>query len=279
VSAVTHSSRGACRIIRQFVEGSRKAEPEFGLTAKELAPKHPEWKTTQPFQGVLGGDVKAVAAAGEKGLMELLGATHTGMTTAAFEQIAKNWLATAQHPKFHRLYTDCVYQPMLELLAYLRANGFKTYIVSGGGVEFMRPFTEKAYGIPPEQVIGSTLKTKFELVNGQPVLMRTPEIDSIDDQAGKPMNINKIIGRRPIAAFGNSDGDQQMLEWTAAGSGARFMLLVHHDDAVREYAYDRQSHIGKLDKALDEATSKHWTVVSLKNDWKTIFSPMGAASQ
>ncbi len=246
---------------------------------KELAPKHPEWKTTQPFQGVLEGDQKAVLATGEKGLMELLGTTHTGMTTAEFEQIVKDWLAKAQHPKFHRLYTDCIYQPMLEVLAYLRANGYKTYIVSGGGVEFMRPFTEKAYGIPPERVIGSTLKTKFEFRDGTPVLMRTTEIDSIDDGTGKPININKIIGRRPIAAFGNSDGDQQMLEWTAAGSGARFMLLVHHDDAEREYAYDRQSPIGKLDKALDEANAKHWTVVSMKNDWKTIFPPLGSASQ
>jgi phosphoglycolate phosphatase-like HAD superfamily hydrolase len=241
---------------------------------KQLAPKHPEWKTTQPFKGVLEGDTKAVLASGEKGLMQLFAATSTGMTTEEFEKIAQDWLATAKHPKFNRLYTDCIYQPMLEVLAYLRANGFKTYIVSGGGVEFMRPFTEKAYGIPPEQVIGSTIKTKFEIgANGQPVLMRLPELDFIDDQAGKPVNINKIIGRRPVAAFGNSDGDLQMLQWTAAGSGARLMLLVHHDDGVREYAYDRQSHVGQLDKAWDEAVAKRWVVVSMKDDWKTIFPP------
>jgi len=240
---------------------------------KELASQHPEWKTTQPFQGVLEGDMKAVAAAGEKGLVQLLAATHSGMTTVQFEKIASNFLATARHPKFHRPYTECVYQPMLELLAFLRANGFKTYIVSGGGVEFMRPMTEKVYGVPPEQVIGSAVKTKYEFQNGQPVLMRLPEIDTIDDKEGKPENISKIIGRRPLAAFGNSDGDQQMLEWTAAGPGLRLMLLVHHDDAEREYAYDRASAIGKLDKALDEAHSKGWVVVSMKNDWKAMFPP------
>jgi phosphoserine phosphatase len=238
---------------------------------KELAPAHPEWKATQPFQGVLEGDVKAVAASGETGLMKLFAATSTGMTTAEFEQIVKTWLSSARHPRFDRPYTACIYQPMLEVLAYLRANGFKTYIVSGGGVEFMRPWTAKAYGIPPEQVIGSTLKTKYELRNGQPFLVRLTELDSLDDETGKPININKIIGRRPIAAFGNSDGDLQMLQWTAAGPGARLMLLVHHDDAVREYAYDRQSHFGRLDKAWDEAVAKHWTVVSMKDDWKTIF--------
>jgi phosphoserine phosphatase len=244
---------------------------------KALAPQHPEWKTTQPFQGVLEGDAKAVAATGEKGLMQLMGATHAGMTTTEFEEIVSDWLAKARHPRFNRPYTECIYQPMLELLAYLRANGFKTYIVSGGGVEFMRPWAEKAYSIPPEQVIGSTLKTKFEMREGEPVLMQTAEIDSIDDGPGKPVNINKIIGRRPIAAFGNSDGDQQMLEWTAAGSGARLMLLVHHDDAARESAYDRTSHIGKLDKAWDEAVSRHWMVVSMKDDWKTVFPPASAS--
>jgi phosphoserine phosphatase len=244
---------------------------------KELAPAHPEWKTTQPFQGVLEGDIKAVAASGEAGLMKLFAATSTGMTTAEFEQIVKTWLSTSRHPKFKRPYTECIYQPMLELLAYLRASGFKTYIVSGGGVEFMRPWAEKAYGIPPEQVIGSTLKTKFELRDGQPVLVRLTELDSLDDETGKPININRIIGRRPIAAFGNSDGDLQMLQWTAAGPGSRLMLLVHHDDAAREYAYDRASHFGKLDKAWDEAVAKHWTVVSMKDDWKTIF-PVGSGS-
>jgi phosphoserine phosphatase len=240
---------------------------------KELAPSHPEWKTTQPFQAVMEGDVKAVAASGEAGLMKLFAATSTGMTTAEFEQIVTKWLFSAHHPKYQRPYTKCIYQPMLELLTYLRANGFKTYIVSGGGVEFMRPWAEKTYGIPPEQIIGSTLKTKFELRDGQAVLVRLAELDSIDDGPGKAVNINKIIGRRPVAAFGNSDGDLQMLQWTAAGSGARFMLIVHHDDAVREYAYDRQSHIGRLDKAWDEAVARHWTVVSMKDDWKTIFPP------
>jgi len=241
---------------------------------KELAPKHPEWKDTQPFKGALEGDMQAVAATGEKGLTQLMAATHTGMTTEQFEKIAADWLATARHPKFNHLYTECVYQPMLELLAYLRTNGFKTYIVSGGGVEFMRPMTERVYGVPPEQVIGSAIKTRYELKDGKPVLMRLPQIDSIDDKEGKPENISRIIGRRPLAAFGNSDGDQQMLEWTAAGSGARLMLLVHHDDASREYAYDRESSMGRLDKALDEAQAKGWVVVSMKNDWKTIFPPV-----
>ncbi|WP_058187548.1 HAD family hydrolase [Terracidiphilus gabretensis] len=240
---------------------------------KDLAPKHPAWKTTQPFKGVLEGDIKAVAATGEKGLIELMAATHAGVTVEQFQKIVADWLATAQHPKFKRSYTECVYQPMLELLAYLRANGFKTYIVSGGGVEFMRPWTEKIYGIPPEQVVGSSIKTKFEMVDGKLDLMRLPDINFIDDGPGKPVGINQFIGRRPIAAFGNSDGDQQMLEWTAEGDGLRFMLLVHHTDAVREYAYDRKSSVGRLDKALDEANAKRWTVVDMKNDWKTIFPP------
>jgi hypothetical protein len=203
-----------------------------------------------------------------------MAATHAGMSVEQFHQIVTDWLATAQQPRLKRPYTQCVYQPMLELLAYLRANGFKTYIVSGGGVEFMRPWTEKVYGIPPEQVVGSSIKTKFEIVDGKPELMRLPEINFIDDKEGKPVGINQHIGRRPIAAFGNSDGDQQMLEWTAAGDGPRFMLLVHHTDAAREYAYDRQSSFGRLDKALDEANAKGWTVVDMKNDWKTIFPPM-----
>jgi len=239
----------------------------------QLAPKHPAWKTTQPFKGVLEGDAKAVAATGEKGLMQLMAATHTGMTVDEFQKTLSGWLATAQHPRFKRPYTQCVYQPMLELLAYLRAHGFKTYIVSGGGVEFMRPWTEQVYGIPPEQVVGSSVKTKFEIVNGKPQLMRLPDIDFIDDKEGKPVGINQYIGRRPIAAFGNSDGDQQMLEWTTAGPGPHFALLVHHTDAAREYAYDRQSSMGRLDKALDEAHAKGWIVVDMKNDWKTIFPP------
>jgi hypothetical protein len=244
---------------------------------KALAPKHPEWKQQQPFKAVLDGDLKAMAASGEQGFVKLMLETHAGMTTSEFEQIVSEWLATARHPRFHRPYTECVYQPMLELLAYLRASGFKTYIVSGGGIEFMRPWTEKVYGIPPEQVVGSSIKTKFEMRDGQPVLMRLPEVDFTDDKTGKPVGINKFIGRRPVAAFGNSDGDQQMLEWTAAGKGARFMLLVHHTDAAREYAYDRHSSIGHLDKALDEANARGWTVVDMKRDWKTVFPPARSA--
>ena len=240
---------------------------------KQLAVAHPEWRTTQPFRAVLEGDREALAASGEKGLIELIAATHAGMTVEQFEKMVGGWIATAQHPRFKRPYTQCVYQPMLELLAYLRGNGFKTYVVSGGGIEFMRPWTEKTYGIPPEQVIGSSIKTRYETVDGKPELMRLPELNFIDDKDGKPEGINQYIGRRPIAAFGNSDGDRQMLEWTAGGTGARLMLLVHHTDAVREYAYDRASPIGRLDVALDEALAKGWTVVDMKRDWKTIFPP------
>ena len=238
---------------------------------KALAPQHPEWKEQEPFASVLKGDVKAALAGGEKALMEMVMATHTGMTTAEFEKIVKDWIATARHPKTGRLYTEMVYQPMLELIGYLRANGFKTFIVSGGGIEFMRPWTERVYGIPPEQVVGSSVKTKFELRDGRPVLVRLPELNFVYDGAGKAIGINHHIGRRPIAAFGNSDGDLQMLEWNAAGSGARFCLYVHHDDAVREWAYDRQSQVGRLDKGLDEAKAKGWTVVSIKDDWKAVF--------
>jgi phosphoglycolate phosphatase-like HAD superfamily hydrolase len=241
---------------------------------KALAPQHPEWKTTPPYQAVLEGDMKALAAAGEKGLLEVIAVTHTGMTTDEFSKIVADWTATAQHPRFKRPYIECVYQPMLELLAYLRANGFKTFIVSGGGVEFMRVFADKVYGIPPEQVVGSSGVVKFQMgADGKPVLLKEAKVEFIDDGPGKPVGINRFIGRRPIFAFGNSDGDQQMLEWTAAGSGARFMGLVHHTDAEREWAYDRTSHIGRLDKALDEANAKGWTVVSMKDDWKTIFPP------
>jgi phosphoglycolate phosphatase-like HAD superfamily hydrolase len=237
-----------------------------------LAPQHSEWKTTQPFKAVLEKDMPALAAAGEKGLLEIVAATHTGITVEDFTKTVLDWIATAQHPRFKRPYTDLVYQPMIELLAYLRANGFKTFIVSGGGIEFMRPWTEKIYGIPPEQVVGSSGVVKFEMgADGKPVLMKLPQIEFVDDGPGKPVGINRFIGRRPIFAFGNSDGDQQMLEWTAAGGGARFMGLVHHTDAVREYAYDRDSKVGKLDKALDEATAKGWTIVDMKQDWKTIF--------
>ena len=238
---------------------------------KALAPAHPEWKDKQPFKAALDGDLKTVAAGGEHALVELIMATHAGMTTDAFAQVVKDWLATAKHPRFNRPYTELVYQPMLELLAYLRANGFKTYIVSGGGIEFMRPWTEKVYGIPPEQVVGSSIKTRFELRDGTPVLVRLPEINFIDDKAGKPVGIQMHIGRRPIAAFGNSDGDLQMIQWTTAGPGARFGLIVHHTDADREYAYDRQSSVGRLDKALDEAGRHGWTVVDMKQDWKRIF--------
>ncbi|MEZ5582656.1 MAG: HAD family hydrolase [Candidatus Competibacteraceae bacterium] len=238
---------------------------------KALAPQHPEWKDQQPFKAVLEGDKKALAESGEEGLLELVMASHAGNTTEEFTTIVTDWLATAKHPKFGRPYTELIYQPMLELLTYLRANGFKTYIASGGGIEFMRPWVEQVYGIPPEQVIGSSIKTKYEVRDGKPVLVRLPEIHFIDDKAGKPAGINQHIGRRPIAAFGNSDGDFQMLEWTTAGEGRRLGLIVHHDDAEREYAYDRESHIGRLNKGLDEAENRGWIVVSMKRDWKRIF--------
>jgi phosphoglycolate phosphatase-like HAD superfamily hydrolase len=238
---------------------------------KALAPQHPEWKDRQPFKAILEDDAKSLLAFGEKGIGELVMATHAGVTTDEFETIVRNWVATAKHPRFNRPFTDLVYQPMLELLAYLRDNGFRTYIVSGGGVEFMRPWAEKAYGIPPGQVIGSSIKTKFEMRDGTPILLRQPEVDFIDDGPGKPVGIHKFIGWRPLAAFGNSDGDLQMLQWTAAGDGSRFMLLVHHTDAEREWAYDRHSPVGRLDKALDEAQQRGWTVVDMKADWKRIF--------
>jgi len=238
---------------------------------RTLAPQHPEWQTNEPFASILKGDPKGLMAGGERGLVEVIMATHAGNTTDEFEQIVKDWIATAKHPKTGKLYTEMVYQPMLEVLAYLRANGFRNFIVSGGGIEFMRPWTEKVYGIPPEQVVGSSVKTKFELRDGQPVLVRLPEVNFNDDKGGKPVGINQHIGRRPIAAFGNSDGDLQMLQWTAAGSGARFCLYVHHDDGEREYAYDRKDTLARLDKGLDEAAAKGWTVVSMKNDWKTVF--------
>ena len=239
---------------------------------KALAPQHPEWKTTEPFASLLKGEVKGALAGGEKAMLEIIMATHAGMSPQEFEQTVKDWVATAKHPKTGRLYTEMVYQPMVELLAYLRAHGFKTFIVSGGGIEFMRAFAEKVYGIPPEQVVGSSIKTKFEMSADRPVLMRLPQINFFDDGPGKPVAINEHIGRRPIAAFGNSDGDLQMLQWTAAGSGPRFCLYVHHTDAEREWAYDRSAHIGKLDKGLDEATQRGWTVVDMKKDWKRVFA-------
>jgi phosphoglycolate phosphatase-like HAD superfamily hydrolase len=238
---------------------------------KVLAPQHPEWKTQEPFASVLKGDLKGALAGGERALGQLFMATHAGMTSEEFGQCVRDWIATAKHPNTGRLLTEMVYQPMLELLAYLRASGFKTFIVSGGGIEFMRPWSERVYGIPPEQVIGTSIKTKFELRDGQPVLVRLPELNFMDDGPGKPVGIQMHIGRRPLAAFGNSDGDLQMLQWTAAGSGPRFCLYVHHTDGDREWAYDRASSIGRLDKGLDEAQARGWTVASMKDDWKTIF--------
>jgi phosphoglycolate phosphatase-like HAD superfamily hydrolase len=239
---------------------------------RAMAAQHPEWKTKQPFKDVLDGDMKALAASGEKGLLEIIAATHTGMTVDEFSKTVLEWTATARHPRFKRPYIELIYQPMLELLRYLRANDFKTFIVSGGGIEFMRPWTEKVYGIPPEQVVGSSGVTKFEIKpDGRASLLKLPKVEFIDDGPGKPVGINRFIGRHPIFAFGNSDGDLQMLQWTAAWPGARFMGIVHHTDAEREYAYDRTSHIGKLDKALDEGTRRGWTIVSMKTDWKQIF--------
>ena len=238
---------------------------------KALAPKHPEWKQKQPFRGILDGDMKAVVAAGEKGLLEVIGATHAGSTTEEFEKIVTDWMATARHPTLNRPYTDLVFQPMLELLAFLRANGFKTFIVSGGGVEFMRPWTERVYGIPPEQVVGSRAKVQYQVKDGRPELLRLAAIDHIDDKAGKPVGIHQVIGRRPIAAFGNSDGDFEMLEWTTAGSGPRFGLIVHHTDAAREWAYDRDSHIGTLARALDESPRRGWILADMKQDWRIIY--------
>jgi phosphoglycolate phosphatase-like HAD superfamily hydrolase len=240
---------------------------------KAMAPQHPEWKDKEPFASLLKGDVKSALEGGEKAIAEIVMVTHAGMTTAEFEQIVKDWIATANHPKTGKLYTEMVYQPMLELLAYLRSNGFKTFIVSGGGIEFMRPWTEKVYGIPPEQVVGSSIKTKYEMRDGKPVLVRLAEINFIDDKTGKPVGINSHIGRRPIAAFGNSAGDQQMLEWTQAGGGPRLMMLVHHDDAEREWAYGAESKIGTFSDALmDKAKKQGWVVISMKNDWKRIFA-------
>ena len=239
---------------------------------KTLAPANADWSSKQPFKAALDGDMKTLAASGERGLTELIMATHAGMTTEEFESIVKQWLSTARHPRFDRPYTELVYQPMIELLAYLRANGFKTFIVSGGGVEFMRPWSEQVYGVPPEQVVGSSIKTRFQMRHDIPVLFRLPEINFIDDGAGKPVGINEYIGRRPIAAFGNSDGDLEMLQWTTKTDGRRLGLLVHHTDAEREYAYDRNSAFGRLDEALNVAPINRWTVVDMKQDWKRIFA-------
>ncbi|MET0089600.1 MAG: HAD family hydrolase [Candidatus Thiodiazotropha sp.] len=238
---------------------------------KAEASKHPEWKNEQPFKAVLEGDMEALAAAGEEGLLKLVMATHGNTTTDEFAGIVEQWLATAKHPKTGKPYTDMVYQPMLELLAYLRQNGFKTYIVSGGGIEFMRPWAERVYGVPPEQVIGSSIKVEYRMTDSGPVLMRLPEINFIDDKAGKPVGIHQFIGKVPVFAAGNSDGDMQMLEWTSAGKGPRFGLIVHHTDAKREWAYDRKTHVGKLDKALDKAESAGWVLVDMMRDWKMIY--------
>jgi hypothetical protein len=238
---------------------------------KALAPKYPEWKEKQPFKAVLEDDMKSVFASGERGLLELIMASHAGMTTDEFEAIVKDWLATSKHPKFKRPYTEVVYQPMLEMLSYLRANEFKTYIVSGGGIEFMRPWVEKVYGIPPEQVVGSSIKVKYEVRDGKPVLVRLPELDFNDDKAGKPIGIHSFIGRRPVMAFGNSDGDFEMLEWTTTGTGPRFGLIVHHTDADREWAYDRKSPIGRLERGLDEGPKRGWVIADMKQDWKVIY--------
>jgi phosphoglycolate phosphatase-like HAD superfamily hydrolase len=239
---------------------------------KAAAPKHPEWKDNAAFKALASKDPKAIAAVGQKAILELLVVANSGMTVGDYDAAIRAWLASARHPKFQRPYTDLVYVPMQELLAYLRANGFKTFIVSGGSVEFMRPWAEKAYGIPPEQVIGSQQDVKFELKDGKPVLTRAPKIAFVDDGPGKPVGIYRSIGKRPILAFGNSDGDWQMFQVTAAGDGARFVGIVHHTDDVREFAYDRKSHVGKLDKAWDDAVAKGWTVVDMKKDWKRVFA-------
>jgi len=237
-----------------------------------ISKERPELRSKQPYKAALEKDMKTLAAAGEKGLLQIIAATHTGMTVEVFHQTVLDWLASARHPRFNRPYTDLVYQPMIELLTYLRANGFKTFIVSGGGIEFMRPWVEKVYGIPPEQVVGSSGVVKFQMgKDGKPVLVKEPKVEFIDDGPGKPVGINRFIGRRPVFAFGNSDGDLQMLQWTAAGGGARFMGIVHHTDAEREWAYDRKSIVGKLDKALDEGIKRGWTITDMKRDWKVVF--------
>jgi hypothetical protein len=256
-----------------WVEHPMYTQLAFALDrVKALAPQHPEWKDTQPFKAALEGDMKTLAETGEHGLMALLMATHAGMTTNEFQKIVVDWIATARDPRFKRPYTELAYLPMIELLGFLRASGFKTFIVSGGGIEFMRPWTERVYGVPPEQVVGSSIKTKFQMRDGRPELFRLGEINFIDDNVGKPVGINEYIGRRPIAAFGNSDGDLEMLQWTTMTGGRRLGLIVHHTDAEREYAYDRDTSFGRLDKALDAAAINRWTVVDMKNDWKRIFA-------
>ena len=256
-----------------WVEHPMYVQLVFALDrVKAMAPMHPEWKDKQPFKAALEGDMKTLAESGEHGLLDLVVATHAGMTTEEFQKIVTDWLATARHPRFKRPYTELAYQPMIELLVHLRANGFRTFIVSGGGVEFMRPWTERVYGVPPEQVVGSSIKTKFQMRDGRPELFRLPDVNFIDDGAGKPVGINEFIGRRPIAAFGNSDGDLEMLQWTTMTGGVRLGLIVHHTDSEREYAYDRETSFGRLDKALDAAALNKWAVVDMKSDWKRIFA-------
>ena len=239
---------------------------------REMAADHPEWNDLQPYKAAIEGDMEALVASGEHGLVEIVAATHTGMTTSEFQESVRQWIATARHPETNRLYTEMIFQPMLEVLEYLRDNGFKTFIVSGGGIDFLRVWAEDAYGVPPEQVVGSSVVTAFEMRDDGPVLMRQPEIDFVDDKEGKPVGIHRHIGRRPILAFGNSDGDFQMLEWTTAGPGPRLGLYAHHDDGEREWAYDRESSIGRLDRGLDEAPKRGWVVVSMKQDWKRVFA-------
>jgi phosphoglycolate phosphatase-like HAD superfamily hydrolase len=249
---------------------------------RATAGSHPEWKQTEPYKSVLDGDIKQLAKTGEKGLLDVIETTHSGMTVEDFHATVREWMQTARHPRFEQPFDKCIYLPMHELLVFLRANGFKTFIVSGGGIEFMRPWVDKAYGIPPEQVVGSSGVVKYELKNDQPVLMKQPKVEFVDDGPGKPIGINRFIGRHPVMAFGNSDGDYEMLRWTTAIESSspsepgrprpRFGLIVHHTDAVREYAYDRNSYVGRLDKALNEAPKRGWTVVDMKNDWKRIFA-------
>jgi hypothetical protein len=255
-----------------WVEQPMYPQLAFALDRIEaLADQHPEWQEQQPFKAALEGDKQALGEAGMEGLMTLLMASHAGMSTDAFAETATAWLDEARHPRFERPYTGLVYQPMLELLEYLRANGFSTYIVSGGGIAFLRPWTEEVYGIPPEQVVGSQIELEYSVEGDAPAILRKPEIAFIDDKAGKPVGIQRHIGRRPILAFGNSDGDYQMLQWTTAGEGKRLGLLLHHDDAAREYAYDRDGHVGKLDRGLDDAAENGWVIVSMKDDFATVF--------
>ncbi len=239
---------------------------------KATASQHPEWKTTQPFQALLEGDLKTALSGGEKALMEIVMATHAGMTTNEFEKTVKDWITTAIHPTTKKHYNEMIFQPMLELLNYLRANGYKTFIVSGGGVDFMRPWVEQAYGIPPDQVVGSSGKVKYDVVDGKPVLIKLPEINFIDDKEGKPVGIHQYIGKRPVFTAGNSDGDYAMLQYTSTGTQPHFGMIVHHTDAVREWAYDRASHIGKLEKGLDDAAKYNWVIVDMKTDWNKIYS-------